>query len=76
MVHDFILTPNYVLVFDCPVVFDLQQIMGGGTVLSWKPELGVRIGIMQRSGGEMKWFHTEPFSFFILLMHMSKIIKS
>ncbi|KTD58636.1 hypothetical protein Lsai_1243 [Legionella sainthelensi] len=52
MVHDFILTPNYVLVFDCPVVFDLQQIMGGGAVLSWKPELGVRIGIMQRSVGK------------------------
>lgn len=64
MVHDFILTPNYVLVFDCPVVFDLQQIMAGGAVLSWKPELGVRIGIMQRSGGEMKWFHTEPFFVF------------
>ena len=64
MVHDFILTQNYVLVFDCPVVFDLQQIMTGGAVLSWQPELGVRIGIMPRAGGEMKWFHTEPFFVF------------
>lgn len=64
MVHDFILTQNFVIVFDCPVVFDLQQIMAGGAVLSWKPELGVRIGIMPRTGGEMKWFHTEPFFVF------------
>jgi carotenoid cleavage dioxygenase-like enzyme len=64
MVHDFILTSKYVIVFDCPVVFDLQQIMTGGPALSWQPELGVRIGVMPRSGGTMKWFPTEPFFVF------------
>ncbi|MGM9454612.1 carotenoid oxygenase family protein [Legionella bozemanae] len=64
MIHDFILTKNYVLVFDCPVLFDIQQIMSGGAVLSWRPELGVRIGVMPRSGGQIKWFHTEPFFVF------------
>ncbi|MCE0721616.1 MULTISPECIES: carotenoid oxygenase family protein [Legionella] len=64
MIHDFILTKNYVLIFDCPVLFDIQQMMSGGAVLSWRPELGVRIGVMPRAGGQIKWFHTEPFFVF------------
>jgi len=64
MVHDFILTKNYVIVFDCPVIFDLDQIMTGGSVLNWQPELGVRIGIMPRKGGKMRWLETEPFFVF------------
>lgn len=29
--------------------------------MEWMPELGVQIGIMPRSGGDMKWFQTDPF---------------
>jgi carotenoid cleavage dioxygenase-like enzyme len=64
MIHDFVLTENYVIVFDSPVIFDLNQIMPGGSVLNWKPELGLRIGIMSHKDGKMRWFETEPFFVF------------
>lgn len=64
MTHDFVLTEHYIIIFDCPVVFDLNQLMSGGAVLNWRPELGVRIGLMSRATGKMKWFHTDPFFVF------------
>lgn len=64
MFHDFVLTKNYVILFDCPAVFDFNQLMKGGQILNWQPELGTRIGIMPRSGGPVKWLHTEPFFVF------------
>jgi carotenoid cleavage dioxygenase len=65
MIHDFVLTQNHVIVFDCPIVFDVQGLMSGaGIGFNWKPELGARIGIMPRSGGKMKWYDTEAFFVF------------
>ncbi|RUR06060.1 carotenoid oxygenase family protein [Legionella sp. km772] len=64
MFHDFVLTQNYVILFDCPSVFDFKQLMKGGPVLNWQPELGTRIGIMPRHGGPIKWIRTEPFFVF------------
>ena len=64
MVHDFVLTENYVILFDCPVVFDLKKVMSGEEVLNWRPELGVRIGIMSRETGALKWIQTEAFFVF------------
>ncbi|MDO8953627.1 MAG: carotenoid oxygenase family protein [Gammaproteobacteria bacterium] len=64
MIHDFVLTKNYVIVFDCPMVFDLKKMVAGGPLLSWQPELGTRIGIMPRTGGKMQWFQTEAFFVF------------
>ena len=64
MFHDFVLTQNYVIFFDCPAVFDFEQLMKGGSVLNWQPELGTRIGLMPRKGGPVKWLATEPFFVF------------
>lgn len=30
MIHDFVLTENYVIIFDCPAIFDFTQIKSGG----------------------------------------------
>lgn len=64
MIHDFVLTENYVVIFDCPTLFDLDEIMRGGPLLKWKPDLGTRIGIMHKQTGELKWFETEAFFVF------------
>lgn len=61
MIHDFVLTENYVIIFDCPAIFDFNQIMSGGSVLNWQPERGARIGIMSKQDGKMQWLETEPF---------------
>jgi carotenoid cleavage dioxygenase len=64
MIHDFVLTQHYVIIFDCPVIFDIQQMMTGGEVLGWRPELGSRIGVLSRADGHIRWFATDPFFVF------------
>lgn len=64
MIHDFVLTKNYVLIFDCPLVLDINQLMSGGSVINWRPELGGRIGLISRNGEKIQWFETEPFFVF------------
>lgn len=64
MIHDFVLTKNYVIIFDCPLVLDINQLMSGGSVIKWRPELGGRIGIISRNGEKIQWFETEPFFVF------------
>ncbi len=64
MVHDFALTKNYIIIFDCPVVFDVKRSLSGQSMIDWQPELGTRIGIISRDGKETRWFITEPFFVF------------
>lgn len=64
MIHDFGLTENYVIIFDCPVVFNFEQVLSGGQILNWQPELGVRIGVMSRHSGKITWFESEAFFIF------------
>ncbi len=64
MIHDFVLTENYVVIFDCPVILDVNQLEMGGNIINWKPELGVRIGLLPRKGGNITWCETESFFVF------------
>ncbi len=64
MVHDFVLTKNYAIIFDCPVVLDISQLMPGDSVINWRPELGGRIGLISRDGNKTQWIETEPFFVF------------
>jgi carotenoid cleavage dioxygenase-like enzyme len=61
MIHDFTITPTYLVLVIGPVVFDLDAMMTGGDVLSWKPDLGTRIALIRRDGSEVKWVETDPF---------------
>lgn len=64
MMHDFVLTENYLLFFDCPLVIDPRQMMSGGNLMSWCPELGTHLGILPRSGGKITWYDMEAFFMF------------
>ena len=61
MMHDFALTKNYVLFFDCPAVFDMKALSTGTDLLQWRPELGVRIGVVNRLDNTIFWIETESF---------------
>ena len=63
MMHDFVITEQHVVFFACPAVFDVQAMMRGGQPLVWKPELGTRIGVLQRgtSTATVRWLDTDPF---------------
>ena len=61
MIHDFVTTRDYVIFILCPLVFSLETIATKGTVFSWEPERGTRIGVMPRTGGnaDVKWYTTD-----------------
>ncbi len=61
MIHDFTITPTYLVLVLGPVVFDLDAMMTGGDVLAWQPDLGTRIALVPRDGSEVKWVETDPF---------------
>lgn len=66
MMHDFVLTQNYIVFVDCPAVFDINAMATGGDLLAWRPELGTRVGILPRDGSseDIKWFEIDPFFVF------------
>lgn len=61
MIHDMALTERYVVLFVCPLVFDLHAAMTGGALLSWRPEKGTRIALIPRDGSAVRWIDTDAF---------------
>ncbi|MGH8428306.1 MAG: carotenoid oxygenase family protein [Gammaproteobacteria bacterium] len=63
MMHDFVLTERYVLLFHFPVVIEPTAPMRREPLLAWRPELGTRIGLIARSdlAGGVRWIETDPF---------------
>lgn len=62
MIHDFAVTERHAIFLLCPIVFDFERAMKGGSVFSWQPERGTRIGVLPRRGtsADVKWFETDP----------------
>jgi carotenoid cleavage dioxygenase len=62
MMHDFAITKDYVIFMLCPVVFSFENMMKGGSIFSWEPERGAKLGIMPRTGGnaDVRWFDIDP----------------
>lgn len=63
MMHDFVLTRRYVVLFHFPAVFDPAGPEYGEPLLVWRPELGARIGLLDRRDprGGVRWIQTAPF---------------
>jgi carotenoid cleavage dioxygenase len=61
MMHDFAITREHVIFILCPLVLSLTHLTSAGTLFSWEPERGTRIGVMPRGGGndDVKWYTTE-----------------
>jgi carotenoid cleavage dioxygenase-like enzyme len=58
MVHDFVITENYILLPIMPIVGSLERAMEGGAPFAWDPDKGVHIGILPRHGGtaeDIRW---------------------
>jgi len=62
MMHDFIVTREHVIFLVCPATMRLENVEKTGSALGWEPELGTRIGVMPRSGGnqDVVWFEADP----------------
>lgn len=61
MIHDFVITENYVLFFDAPGVFDIEAMMKGEPGVRWEPERGTRVGVLPRRGtnADVRWFEVD-----------------
>jgi carotenoid cleavage dioxygenase len=63
MMHDFSLTENHVVVYDQPVIFDLDDAMKGVAFpYHWDDDYGSRLGVMPRAGtaDDIRWFEVDP----------------
>ena len=67
MMHDFIATDDYAIFFVCPSVFHIENAAAGKPMLSWEPQHGTKIGVMNRKTGDVKWFQDEAFFVFHFL---------
>ena len=62
MIHDFAITPRYLVVSIGPAVFDIDAMLAGGPMLSWQPDLGMRIAVIPREGsGPVRWIETDAY---------------
>jgi carotenoid cleavage dioxygenase len=63
MMHDFSLTEGNVVIYDLPVVFDLDDAMAGGTFpYHWDDAYGARVGVLPSDGeaSDVRWFEVDP----------------
>lgn len=65
MMHDFVMTKNYLVIFDCPILFNEQAMLSGGNILSWRSDLPVRIGLINRKDNNVKPIWLEVPAFFV-----------
>ncbi|MEU4396580.1 carotenoid oxygenase family protein [Kribbella sp. NPDC023855] len=57
MMHDFALTQRHVVLFDVPVTFDPEAAAAGDPVpYVWNDKHPPRVGVLPRSGGQVRWF--------------------
>lgn len=61
MMHDFVVTENYIVYFDCPAIFDFKNLIEGKSLLQWNPELGVKIILVHRKTNAVITIETENF---------------
>ena len=61
MVHDFIVTENYVLFPVLPLTMSLERAMKGQPPLAWEPDKGGHVGVMRRDGDvtSIRWFNVD-----------------
>ena len=62
-VHDMSLTERFVVIYDLPVVFDVEAATSGaGFPYRWDPDYRARVGLLDRDGGadDVRWFDVEP----------------
>jgi carotenoid cleavage dioxygenase-like enzyme len=61
MIHDFMVTPDYILIPVLPLSGDLERAMAGGPPFAWDPSQPALVAVMRRDQGvsSLRWFKTE-----------------
>ncbi len=63
VLHDMVLTPNYVVFFLCPMELSLTKVLLSKDPVKWQHNKGTKIGIIPRHGNSknIKWIETDSF---------------
>ena len=62
-IHDMSLTERFAVIYDLPVVFDVEAAMSGASFpYRWDPDYQARVGLLDRDGAaeDVSWFDVEP----------------
>ena len=62
-VHDMSLTESFAVIYDLPVVFDVELVQGAGSFpYRWDETYDARVGLLPRDGnaGDVTWFDIDP----------------
>ena len=59
VMHDFVVTEDYVVFVDSPLLMDLESALNGGSMFRWEPAHGTRIGVLAHGEDEVRWFQTD-----------------
>ena len=62
MVHDFLVTRNYVLFPILPLTGSLERAMSGKPAYAWEPAKGAYVGVLKRDAdiATLRWFQGDP----------------
>jgi carotenoid cleavage dioxygenase len=62
MIHDFMVTRNWVLFPILPLAGDVQRAMKGLPAMAWEPGKGAYVGVMKRNASvdSIRWFEMDP----------------
>lgn len=62
MLHDFIVTENYIVFPVMPLSTSFDRLMEGKPMMAWEPELMSRVGVMPRTGtpADIQWIEAQP----------------
>ena len=62
MIHDFVVTENYIVIPVLPISGSLERVMEGGPPFAWEPEKGALLGVLPRHGGtaeDIRWIEMD-----------------
>jgi carotenoid cleavage dioxygenase-like enzyme len=66
MVHDFVVTENYIVIPIFPLTGSIERAMQGEAPFMWEPEKGASVGILPRGGGadDIRWVECDDIFVF------------
>ncbi|ACK64450.1 Carotenoid oxygenase [Rippkaea orientalis PCC 8801] len=65
LIHDMVLTKNYAIFFDCPLVFNMSKAKANKTPFMWQPEAGTKIILVDRHNPNKKPIYLKTDAFWV-----------
>ncbi len=62
MVHDFVITENYIVIPIMPITGSLDRAMEGGPPFAWEPDKGAHVAVLPRNNGsaeDVRWLEMD-----------------